>query len=289
MTQALNVICAALRAMAPKPRAVPTPYWVPTAPATIPSIPTSRSPRIAKDTMKRLYQPSPLANDKPMPTVVIDMIEAAYRDPAVARAAIMLNDQRSRLARIVEFEGVVAEAMNEILAGTDAPGDMDYATMVAKVTGVLKRLGDEAASEVELVRADQAHHKARYRARMMRLQPLRIAVSTKSEAIHAEINGLCRREAALRTGCVNPGVNRYQGLLASGFRHEEIASLNLQPPTDPVQDAQALQDRMAALRIQLLPLTAFLADPLFSTEHLAGLDEFAPLVEARIAADEVLA
>lgn len=283
---ALNAICNAVRHMTAKPRTGPVPCWETPAPS-IPLKPTPRALCVNKQQVMKHHQSSPLASDNTMAPQLVDLIDTAYSNPAVIRYANVLIDQRSRFADIVQHHGAVAEAINELLDRDDVKvGSIDAAEMAAKVVSVLSRLSDEVQHEVTTFRMEQARHVSRHQARMQRLSPLNTAVRAKQDALTAEVNGLILRvQATRRAGGFSTSDNRYRGLLAAGFDHAEIAGLDVQVPVDHVRFAQSMEDRIIGLRGQLQPLEKFLADPLFSPEHLAG-QGFDELISARQVAEQ---
>lgn len=228
-----------------------------------------------------LFSPSPLAAETHLGA--IDAIDIIFRDPSVQHAAGTCAANRSRLMEIAGFKSEISSAIESTVAKDE---DLDIGNVTAAmVAEVLRQRSEEIEAAIDECRADHAAHQAKSRARMLRHEPLRVAVSQRLTNLTAERDHLIAADdAAHRANALGiSGASRYAVLRSAGLSDSQIEATE---PTalSPEILTERRRARLAKIGPEISALRAFSASPDFDAGLLAGLG-FDALIMARDGAE----
>lgn len=242
-----------------------------------------RAPKsMQKQTSTRRFTASSLsAYGDVMDAAAIDRVLAQFADPGVQRAAGELAFKQLRLHELAAYRSAIAEAV--------------FAQASAGISPVefLHRRCEDMEQEIEDTKLEHAAHDAVRKVRLATLQPLLLAVSRYEIRASEERRSLTARIDALRSnfaGNTDEGAHRYRSLVALNFSAEQIKAAGVpQPETNNAPAIASMRERIAVLDSVIAQCLAYSADPFKSPEHLAGLEGFDQLLEARQVAEAALA
>lgn len=233
----------------------------PPAECTTSPIASSRLKTPQKHVIMKTFVRSPLAATS-LTVTEVDALDTVFSDAVVQRAAgqLQLQLRRARLLELAGFRSAISEA-------TLAAGEPARVTP-EQVVAILTRLSDDVEDELAALREDRAQHDACHKARMARIQPLRVAVSLRLTALIGERERCVLNVDAIRRASTmsSPSAHRYHSLIAAGITPTEISMLSIEDPEDQVVAAKA---RVVVIDAELAPLRAFGASG--DVAHLAGL------------------
>lgn len=211
--------------------------------------------------MTRFFFPSPIASAFNLSSAEVDRLCVIYADHDVQRAAGELRYKLDRLADFAMFRSLIAQAI-----------DTADRTGVAPIEA-LRRLSDEADDAMEGAHADHRAHDSAVKARNDRMRPVAMAVSEMSVKANVEREALRRHVTAAESEHVHKGVDagRFQHLKAAGLSRDQIAGLGQPDPAVAQDKLDMLRARLAEVENVIAKCSAYFADPLRRTRHLAGL------------------